>query len=112
MYNLSLNLIDARNAFDKTFKYVVGDKMVDKAMLCLALIHYANEDRRKGAREEHLSKFLIEFDILKTYTMVCRDRRQFKKVSALADIFILLADIESQASRWRQSSRLKAGASE
>jgi hypothetical protein len=113
MYNLVMQLMDARNAFDKPYKYVVGDKMVDKAMECIALIHYANEDRRKGAREEHLNKFLMEFDILKTYTMVCRDRQQFKKMSAMADIFLLIADVESQASKWRQSARgLKAGVSE
>lgn len=97
MYNLLRLIIQSRNAFDKSFKYVVGDRMVDTALNCVTLIHYANEDRRKGAREEHLDKFLIEFDILKTLIMVCRDERQYKKDSVLADVFLLTADVESQA---------------
>lgn len=62
MYKLLRLIIQSRNAFDKAFKYVVGDRMVDTALNGVTLIHYANEDRRKGAREEHLDKFLIEFD--------------------------------------------------
>lgn len=105
MYNLTRALIHARNAFDKSMKYVVGEDMIRRSLGCLSLIHYANEDRRKGAREEHLDKFLIEFDILKTLIMVCRDERQFKKDSVLADIFMLTADVENQAGAWRRSAR-------
>ncbi|WP_290393350.1 four helix bundle protein [uncultured Duncaniella sp.] len=105
MYNLVRSIIHARNTFDKGFKYVVGDDMVSRALGCLSLIHYANEDRRQGARQEHLDKFLIEFDILKSLIMVCRDERQFKKDSVLADIFMLTADVESQAGAWRRSAR-------
>jgi len=105
IYNLLLLIMDARSAFDKPYKNVVGDKMVDRALDCVSLIHYANEDRHKGAREEHLSKFLIEFDILKTLIMVCRDRRQFKKSSVLADVFTLTADVERQITGWRRASR-------
>ena len=83
MYNLLRLLMRARNQFDKAYKYVVGDKMIDTALGCVSLIHYANEDRRKGAREEHLDKFLIEFDILKTLIMVCRDERQYKRILSL-----------------------------
>ena len=83
MYNLLRLLMQARNQFDKAYKYVVGDKMIDTALGCVSLIHYANEDRRKGAREEHLDKFLIEFDILKTLIMVCRDERQYKRILSL-----------------------------
>jgi len=97
MYNLLRLLMQARNQFDKAYKYVVGDKMIDTALGCVSLIHYANEDRRKGAREEHLDKFLIEFDILKTLIMVCRDERQYKKDSFLADVFVHVADVENQA---------------
>jgi len=104
MYKLLLALIDARGNFDKPFKYVVGDRIVNTALDCVSLIHFANEDRRKGARVEHLDKFLIEFDILKTLIMVCRDRQQFKKDSVLADIFILVADVETQAAAWRRSA--------
>ncbi len=100
-------IIQSRNAFDKTFKYVVGDRMVNTAINCVSLIHYANEDRRKGAREEHLDKFLIEFDILKTLIMVCRDERQYKKESVLADVFMLVADVETQATAWRRSATRK-----
>ena len=107
MYKLLLEIIDARNAFDKPFKYVVGERMVNHALNCVSLIHYANEDRRKGAREEHLDKFLIEFDILKTLILVCRDRRQFKKDAVLADIFLLTADVEGQAGAWRRSAARK-----
>ncbi|MBO5295953.1 MAG: four helix bundle protein [Candidatus Homeothermus sp.] len=107
MYNLTRLIIQARNQFDKTFKYVVGDKLVERAMLCLALIHYANEDRRKGAREEHLAKFLMEFDIFKTYIMVCRDERQFKRESLLGDVFLGVADVEGQATAWRRSASRK-----
>ena len=104
MYNLLLMLMDARSQFDKPYKYVVGDKMIDCALGLVSLLHYANEDRRKGMREQHLDKFLIEFDILKTLIMVCRDRYQFKKESVLADVFMLTADVETQASKWRQSA--------
>lgn len=76
MYNLLRLIIQSRNAFDKAFKYVVGDRLVDTALDCVTLIHYANEDRRKGAREEQLDEFLIKFDILKTLIMVCQDERQ------------------------------------
>ncbi len=107
MYRLLLEIIDARSAFDKMYKYVVGDRMVNHALTCITLIHYANEDRRKGAREEYLDKFLIEFDILKTLIMVCRDRRQFKKDAVLADIFIHAADVENQAGAWRRSAARK-----
>ena len=104
MYKLLLALIDARNNFDKSFKYIVGERMVNTALDCVSLIHFANEDRHKGARAEHLDKFLIEFDILKTLIMVCRDRRQFKKDSVLADVFLLVADVENQAGAWRRSA--------
>lgn len=104
MYNLLRLLMMARSKFDKTCKYVVGDKIIDTALGCVSLIHYANEDRRTGARVQHLDKFLIEFDYLKTLIMVCRDERQFKKDSLLADVFILTADIESQVGKWRKSS--------
>lgn len=104
MYKLLLAVIDARNDFDKSFKYVVGERMVSASLECVTLIHYANEDRRAGARSEHLDKFLIEFDILKTLTMVCRDRRQFKKDTVLADVFMLVADVEAQAGAWRRSA--------
>lgn len=107
MYNLTRALIHARNAFDKSMKYVVGEDMIRRSLGCLSLIHYANEDRRKGAREEHLDKFLIEFDILKSLIMVCRDERQFKKDSVLADIFMLAADVENQAGAWRRSAARK-----
>ena len=107
MYNLARLIIRARGQFDKTFKYVIGDKLVERAMLCVELIHYANEDRRKGAREQHLDKFLIEFDIFKSYIMVCRDERQFKKESLLGDVFIAVADVESQATAWRRSASRK-----
>lgn len=70
MYNLLRLLMQARNQFDKAYKYVVGDRMIDTALGCVNLIHYANEDRSKGAREEHLDKFLIEFDILKTLILL------------------------------------------
>ena len=104
MYKLLLALIDARNSFDKQFKYVVGERLVNSSLECVTLIHYANEDRHKGARAEHLDRFLIEFDILKTLIMVCRDRQQFKKDSVLADIFLLVADVEAQAGAWRRSA--------
>lgn len=107
MYNLLRLLMQARNKFDKSCKYVVGDRMVSTALNCVSLIHYANEDRRKGAREEHLDKFLIEFDYLKTLIMVCRDERQFKKDSVLADVFLLTADVEKQAGAWRKSAARK-----
>lgn len=104
MYKLLLALIDARNAFDKSFKYVVGERLVNTSLDCITLIHFANEDRHKGARAEHLDKFLIKFDVLKTLIMVCRDRRQFKKDSVLADVFVLVADVEAQAGAWRRST--------
>ena len=107
MYNLLRKLMEARNKFDKSCKYVVGDRMIDNALTCLRLIHFANEDRRKGAREEHLDNFLIEFDYLKTLIMVCRDERQFKKDSILADVFLLTADVEKQAGAWRKSAARK-----
>ncbi len=107
MYNLLRMLMQARNKFDKSCKYVVGDRMVSTALNCVSLIHYANEDRRKGAREDHLDKFLIEFDYLKTLIMVCRDERQFKTDSVLADVFLLTADIEKQAGAWRKSAARK-----
>lgn len=104
MYKLLRLLIRCRNAFDKPFKYVVGDRLVSSALDCVTLIHYANEDRRKGAREEHLDKFLIDFDVLKTLIMVCRDEGQFKRVNILADVFVLTADVEKQAGAWRRSA--------
>ncbi len=107
MYNLLRLLIAARNNFDKPYKYVVGDRIVDTSLDCVTLIHYANEDRRKGAREEHLDNFLIKFDILKTLIMVCRDERQFKKDSVLADVFVNVADVENQATAWRRSAARK-----
>lgn len=48
MYKLLLALIDARNNFDKSFKYVVSERMVNTALDCVSLIHFANEDRRNG----------------------------------------------------------------
>ena len=75
MYKLLLALIDARNDFDKSFKYVVGERMVNTALDCVSLIHFANEDRR-----------------------------QFKKDSVLADVFLLVADVENQAGAWRRSA--------
>lgn len=105
MYNLSLRIIDARDRFDKKYKYIIGDKMMDIAMDCLTLIHFANEDRRHGMRAEHLNMFLIKFDVLKTYIMVCRDRAQFKTAALLADIFQLTADVEKQLTGWRRSAR-------
>ena len=107
MYSLLRLIIQSRGSFDKAFKYVLGDRMVETALNCVSLIHYANEDRHKGAREEHLQKFLIEFDILKTLIMVCRDERQFKKNSVLADVFLLTADVENQAVAWRRSAARK-----
>jgi hypothetical protein len=114
LYNLVLKLIDARSAFDKPFKYVIGEALMEHLLQCVTLVHYANEDRRRGARAEHLDKFLIEFDILKTLIMVCRDRAQFKRPHILADVFLLVADVENQASAWRRSTRaaLKAGVTE
>lgn len=35
MYKLLLAIIDARNDFDKSFKYVVGERMVNTALLSL-----------------------------------------------------------------------------
>ena len=124
MYDLLRLLISARNGFDKTYKYVVGDKLVDRALECITLIHYANEDRKQGARQEHLEKFLITFDVMKTLIMVCRDGMQFKRkesqksqdgrplppkwvpdTALLADVFLKVADIEKQAVGWRRSSR-------
>lgn len=52
MYKLLLALIDARNDFDKSFKYVVGERLINTALDCVTLIHFANEDRHKGARAE------------------------------------------------------------
>jgi hypothetical protein len=104
MYGLLMMLMDARNQFDKQYKYIIGEKVVDQTLGCLTLIHYANEDKRKGARAQHLDQFLMEFDVLKTLIMVCRDRRQFKKDSVLAEVFIKVADVEKQASNWRRSA--------
>jgi hypothetical protein len=104
MYRLLMQLMDARLQFSKDCKYIVGDKMIDRALECITLIHYANEDRRQGARAMHLEKFLLTVDILKTLIMVCRDRRQFRRDSLLAEIFILVADVEKQASAWRKSA--------
>ncbi|MGN0216013.1 MAG: four helix bundle protein, partial [Prevotella sp.] len=104
MYKLLMALMDARGSFDKGYKYVVGERLINTALDLVTLIHFANEDRRKGARAEHLDKFLIEFDVLKTLIMVCRDRMQFKKSAMLADIFLLVADVEAQASAWRRSA--------
>lgn len=105
MYDLLRALMRARSQFDKPYKYVVGDRLITEALDCLTLIHYANEDRRKGARVEHLDKFLIKFDVMKTLIMVCRDERQFKNSATLADVFELCASVESQASKWRASAR-------
>ena len=107
MYKLLMTLMDARNAFDKPYKFVVGERLINTALDLVTLIHFANEDRRKGARAEHLDEFLIKFDILKTLIMVCRDRMQFKKSAMLADIFLLVADVEAQASSWRRSASAK-----
>ncbi len=107
MYKLLMTLMDARNAFDKPYKFVVGERLINTALDLVTLIHFANEDRRKGARAEHLDEFLIKFDILKTLIMVCRDRMQFKKSAMLADIFLLVADVEAQASAWRRSASAK-----
>jgi hypothetical protein len=105
MYDLLRTLMRARGQFDKPYKYVVGDRLITVALDCLTLIHYANEDRRKGARVEHLDKFLMEFDVMKTLIMVCRDERQFKNTATLAEIFELAASVEGQASKWRASAR-------
>ncbi len=45
MYNLLRLLMHARNKFDKSCKYVVGDRMISTALNCVSLIHYANEAR-------------------------------------------------------------------
>lgn len=104
VYDLFLILIDQRCKFDKNMKYIIGDKIIDLTSECLCLIHEANEDKRKGARVEHLDKFLRQFNKLKTFIMVCRDRQQFK-INVLADIFIRIADIEKQLVGWRKASR-------
>lgn len=91
--------------FDKAFKYVIGERMISLALDCCSLIHYANEDRRAGMRQQHLNEFLIKFDILKTIIMVCRDELQFKKAYVLADVFLLAADVEKQITGWRRASR-------
>ena len=109
MYDLLRALMRARSQFDKPYRYVVGDRLITVALDCLTLIHYANEDRRKGARVEHLDKFLIQFDVMKTLIMVCRDERQFKSTAVLADIFGLAASVEGQASKWRASARKAIG---
>lgn len=109
MYDLLLKLTDARNLFDKPYKYVIGERLMNTALDCITLIHYANEDRRQGARPAHLDEFLIKFDILKTLIMVCRDRQQFKKLTIMADVFELVADVEAQATAWRRSSAKSAG---
>ena len=56
MYDLLRLLISARNGFDKTYKYVVGDKLVDRALECITLIHYANEDRKHVGRPSSAQK--------------------------------------------------------
>lgn len=104
MYKLLRALIKARANFDKGLKYVVGDRIISTALDCLTLVHFANEDRRQGARAEHLDAFLIKFDILKTLIMVCRDEGQFKQSAVLADVFVLAADVEKQATAWRRSA--------
>lgn len=103
MYDLVLKLCDARNRMDKTYKYVMGDKLLERGMECLALIHYANEDKRR--REEHLNEFLIKFDIIKTTILILRDKKQFKRDSLLAEVFEKTADVEGQATAWRRASR-------
>ena len=105
MYDLTRLLIRARNQFDKSMKYVVGERMISVSLDCLTRIHFANEDKRKGARVEHLDKFLMDFDVLKTLIMVCRDERQFKRDSLLGEVYIKVADVETQATAWRKSAR-------
>lgn len=41
MYNLLMMVMDARGAFDKSCKYIVGDNMVERCLQCLSLVHYA-----------------------------------------------------------------------
>lgn len=39
MYNLLRLLMQARNQFDKAYKYVVGDRMIDTALGCSLSLH-------------------------------------------------------------------------
>lgn len=101
MYRLLNKIIDARQNFPKAFRYEFGTELMMLAVHCCEYIRYANMD--KEHRDEHLMKFLCEFDALKLLLRVCEERH-LMSLELVADICLLTENVGRQATGWYKST--------
>ena len=100
-YELTSYIMDRVQDFPKVFKYNLGSRLIDSALLCLGHIERANTDM--GNRVQHLTDFQVEFATLKTLMSLCKDRKLINLRQA-ANFGRFSSNIGRKIGGWKKSA--------
>lgn len=100
-------LFEMVDRFPKKDKYSLGDKLKDRALEMFSYIAQANRASGFEERNERLSDFLENFEIIKCLIRFSHTRKNIS-TAQLANLSLTINEIEKQVYAWkRSSSRLK-----
>lgn len=96
-------ILDVTPNFPRAYKYTIGNKMHEIAIVLISEISAAYINRDRATRIQHLINFQAEFEVLKTLMRIAGERKWILGRSRHADIIELLDAIGKQSTAWKNS---------
>jgi four helix bundle protein len=88
--------------FDKQYKYLLGERLIDSTIEIIKEISEANNERLKVKRLEHIDKILKKVDEMFVYIRIAEDLKQFKSSSAYPHLIEKISEILRQGTGWKR----------
>ena len=99
-YELVKMVVEAAKEYNKQFKYTLGSKTIDEALLLFEYIQRAN--MFKENRAMYLNGFIVKFETVKTFLRLADDFKQLSN-NRKVKMFECMEDIGRQITAWKRS---------
>lgn len=103
-FNLTIKLYKSLETMPRSDKHILGVKMLDCSTELLKEISLANGSWDQKIRLKYLDSFFNTFETLKIQLRICTELNLLK-LSAIADMQILITSISKQLNGWRNSTK-------
>lgn len=102
-YELTSKIYTCVPHMEKMHKHLIGVKMLNSSINLFSHIAMANKTKDKKERLGYINDFLIEFESLRVMLKICNDFKLLK-LNSLTDMFLIVEDINTQLSAWRNKT--------
>ena len=106
IYNSALfllkDLYERVPKFNKQYKYLLGDKLIQSNVEIVKEISKANNQKIKLQRVEHIEKVLQKVDELFVYIRIAEELHRFNSKNAYPYLIEKLSEILRQATGWKR----------